>query len=35
MFDVHEQTHVSTAHAGHDKCLDSLSMNYGWYNSKL
>lgn len=35
MFDVYKQTHVSTAHAGRDKCLDSLSMNYSWYNRKL
>ena len=35
MYDVYKHTHIETAHAGRDKCLDSLSVNYSWYNRRL
>ena len=35
MYDVYKRTHIDTAHAGRDECLDYLSMNYSWYNRRL
>ena len=35
MYDVYKHTHIETAHAGRDKCLDSLSVNYSRYNGTL
>ncbi|CAF3853491.1 unnamed protein product [Rotaria magnacalcarata] len=35
MYNVYKHTHIETAHAERDKCLDSLSLNYSWYNRKL
>jgi hypothetical protein len=35
MYDVYKSTHLEAAHAGRDKCLDSLAMNYSWYSRHL
>ena len=35
MYDIFKKIHYETAHAGRDKCLDNLSINYSWYNRDL
>lgn len=35
MYDTYKQVHEQTAHGGRDKCLDSLAINYSWFNRKL
>ena len=35
MYDIFKQIHEETAHGGRDKCMDSLSINYSWYNRQL
>jgi len=35
MYDIFKQIHEETAHGGRDKCMDSLSVNYSWYNRQL
>ncbi len=35
MYDVFKEIHEGAAHGGRDKCMDSLSINYSWYNRQL
>jgi hypothetical protein len=35
MYDIYKKIHTETAHAGRDKCLDYLSVNYSWYNRNI
>ena len=35
MYDVYKHAHIETVHAGRDRCLDSLSVNYSGYNHRL
>ena len=35
MYEVYKNAHIEAAHAGRDKCLDALSVNYSWFNRKL
>ncbi|CAF0929775.1 unnamed protein product [Adineta ricciae] len=35
MYEVYKKIHIETAHAGRDKCLDALSINYSWFNREL
>ncbi|CAF4136195.1 unnamed protein product, partial [Adineta steineri] len=35
MYDIYKKIHTETAHGGRDKCLDSLLINYSWFNKDL
>lgn len=35
MFEVYKEIHINFAHAGRDKCLEYLSINYSWYNREI
>jgi hypothetical protein len=35
MYEIFKQIHEETAHGGRDKCMNSLSVNYSWYNRQL
>ncbi len=35
MYDIYKRIHIESAHGGRDKCIDSLIVNYSWYNRDL
>ncbi|CAF0746951.1 unnamed protein product [Adineta steineri] len=35
MYDIYKKIHTEAAHGGRDKCLDSVLINYSWFNRDL
>ena len=35
MYDTYKEVHEQSAHAGRDKCLHNLAVNYSWFNRDL
>jgi hypothetical protein len=35
MYDAYNNIHIETAHSGREKCLDSITVNYSWFNRHL